>query len=167
MIRIVFTKSNDWVSKAIRFFTRSKTSHVGLWIDDEQVLSAEADGIKQQSLQDFMKGREFVGIFEVKPEYEYMFDIEKAKKKIGWRYDFVGLLGFMYVELWERLNRRVRNPLASKNMAICSEFVLATASGLVPEFANMSPETTDPGDLFESLEKGGPTFKAISIYNSK
>lgn len=156
MITIVFTKSNSWISKVIRWFTRGKSSHVmiGTRVHGIQMfLHSTAGGVQFTPRPKELKGCTVVAEYKVVPYVEP--GLRKAISYVGDKYDYLGLFGYAWViALWRLFKKKVRNPLASPRSMVCSEFVasLDRTGKYLPEFAELDPEKTHPEHLRKICE---------------
>jgi len=160
-LRLVFTTAKGFspVSWVIRRFGQDDVSHVGIQ-DGGIVLSAEGQGVVEQSLDDFLDGRRSVYVFEATEEGAKHLDLPRARGKIGTRYGFETLPGFA-----------IANALGGKNpfgdraaSLVCSELTLYLddETGFIAEWIGLDPETTSPQRLAEAMLKGGPTFSRLA-----
>jgi len=155
MSTLVFTASNDLLSRSIRWFTKGRASHVAIGaqlFDVPVLIHATIGGVQVSPRVKWMRGRILVA--------EYAFthssgvDVAGAVKKLGERYDYVGLLGFIPVLIARWFGVRVRNPFASASAVVCSELVLrADVNNNVKEWRGMDPERASPVDLLEACVK--------------
>src|SRR3954469_13142186 len=126
-VYIGFSTTRLWLSRVIRWLTRSRFSHCwvrhpssvwgGTWITH-----ADWPVVRQWPWQAATKQ------WSVKQLYAPRFDIRPAllavRKDFEARYDIPGLLGMVFVELaWKWFRRRIKNPLASPKAVFCSEFI--------------------------------------------
>ena len=156
MTTIVFTKSNSWLSKVIRWFTKGRSSHVmiGTRVHGiEMFLHATAGGIKFTPRPRELRGSSLVAEYKVVPYVEN--GLRRAIEKVGDNYDYVGLVGYaIAIVFWRLLKKKIKNPLASSSSMVCSEFVchLDRTGKMIPEFASLDPEVTHPEHLLKICE---------------
>lgn len=153
-MKIVFTTSNGWLSKTIRFFTRAKVSHVAFTYYDslferEMVIEAITAGFHVRTVDKLLKESIIVDSFEIKDE-------AAALKVLGdWLctpYDFGGLIGEAIVQIAKIFKRRIKNPLSSGKALFCSEAGAHLLQKLgVPGSEVLDPSTTDPQTLLDFL----------------
>jgi hypothetical protein len=156
-VSIVFYNGNSWVSKVIKWFTRSKVNHVALTYDSqdwggEMTIEAAANGvICHKSTR--------------KPSCEFVItDIEAFEKiktivsYLGEFYDYIGILKFGIVLLWWKIfKKRIRKPLRSTNGQFCSELVARYMQSL-PGVIIKNPQWVSPGDLLDICKKNPDIF---------
>ncbi len=154
-VSLIFTTSGHWVSRLIRFFTRSPVSHVMIgheYLRQPISLHADTRGIIIETREKSLKGR------EVYAEYRIIqgVHLQKSIELLGQDYDFKGLIGFAIHVIAKWLRWKIRNPFTSSKEMFCSEFVVRmNQCGCIPEFDGLDPELTSPGDLLRICEKGG------------
>lgn len=154
--RIVFSTGNGFVSRAIRWLTRSKASHVSIVYYDvdferDMLMEATGDGFHMVSFEKFKSKNKIVGVYE--PKYSLEKGLKVAAEKLGEKYDFGGLFGMLWVLLGRWLRRKWYNPLQSNQALFCSEAVADIfADSAYPSF-ELIPSRTDPQDLIEFLEE--------------
>jgi len=163
-LRFIFTAAKGFspISLAIRLFTWSDVSHVGIQ-DGGMVVSAESQGIIEQSLDDFLLGRVTRYVFEATEEGVLHLDLDRARIYIGTAYGYQSLPGFFIADVAEAAGKSIRNPFGDRNASmVCSEFALySDRDGLVPEWEGLDPETTSPKKLCKRFRSGGPTFAQL------
>lgn len=161
-LTLLFTSSSDWSSKIIRFFTRSKTSHVMIGLQlfgVEMLLHCTGGGVQFTPRRKWMRDNYMVGEFTCTVDLTY--GLSHAVRHLGEKYDYLSLIGFLPILFFRWLKIKVKNPLASPKAMVCSEFVLhVDPEGKVPEWSGMDPETTTAQDLLELCEEG-KSFEAI------
>lgn len=164
MIKIVFTASNTWIGRLIRWFTRSKVSHVMLEYTSELwggqwIAEATATGVRKVPAR---RARH-----DVVAEFECLFDADKAIKEIGkyvgLPYDYVGLIVFAWAVIsWRYLKTKIRKPLNNTKGQFCSEFIthFFKAAQLV-KTQKWDPELSKPGRLFNYCLKHEELFREV------
>jgi hypothetical protein len=160
MITIGFsTDPKSWISRLIRWFTKSKYSHAFLLIPDEPILGpcvmqADSGGVEITSFSrfDFVKNPL---LKEVKPQMDLGPAVRACADLLNNEYDFPGLLGMVWVEMWWRFfKKKMRNPLHDRGAFFCSAFVvkvLQTANW--PGASELVPEDTDAEMLADFLDE--------------
>ena len=160
-VTILFSTTTFWLSRLIRFFTRSPVSHAAVCVRTPSlppmILQAEIGGVQALVRGKWEKSNKIVREFRVLLPV----DVSHACEHLGDRYDYVGLLGYIPVLLGRWLGRKIKNPLAASRALICSEFVLhLDHDGQIPEWRGLDLEGTTPADLFVICSKG-VSFEAI------
>ena len=164
MIRLIFSRSPELVSGAIRTLTGQPVSHVGIQYGENAVVAAEGRGVVEETPAEFA-GRtgEIVACYQATPEGERHLMIWHVVSLVGQPYAFDEIKGFFWVRVARWFGRVIRNPCHDPNRWICSELVLALddETGKVTEFIGLERETTSPGDILARLRRGGPTFVCL------
>lgn len=149
MISVGFSTGNDWISKIIRFFTRSPASHTFIKFDlygKEWVIEAGMFGVVIVPMTKWIRTSQLVAMYplpEAQPEA-----VVKAMEDLGTPYDFGGLVGFIgpMVAKWFKL--KWKNPFSSSKAMVCSDLVIRTLQEIGIEGADQfDPENTTPEDV--------------------
>jgi hypothetical protein len=154
--RIGFSTSNQLISRAIRWFTKSETSHVFFIYYDEDfkgdfVFEATEPEVRIFPWPAFKKENTIVDVFI--PLYPLDKGFEAMGQRLGYHYNFWGLIGMIWVLIGRLLGYQWRNPLTSKKAEFCSEgvsYVLLWSN--YPGFDGI-PDTKDPQQLLEFCRK--------------
>ncbi len=110
-MQIVFGKSSGIVGLLIRVFTWSRYNHVAI-VDGKNVIEATAaGGVCVNSMASFRKRYKKVEFATISG------DITKARKHIGKKYDFTGVIGIFFKRSWQ-----------DKDRWFCSELVAETTT---------------------------------------
>jgi hypothetical protein len=152
-----FTTNECWISRAIRWFTKSPRSHAYLHFAADSidiVFEAAWDGFRMAPLSDR-------GMCWTEIEVTKFVNVTKAFATCnGWwmtPYDYRGLFGEAWVMLGRWLGRTWRNPLASPHAMYCSEAALyvlqASWNPPLPPALATDPRSVDPGELLQLLDK--------------
>ena len=149
---LVFMAGSNPVSWLIRTITRSRTSHVaiGTMLHGVPVLiQADFGGVQVSPRAQYLKRARVVAEFRWPGDPTV--ELERACRRLGEKYDYVGLLGFGFVVLARWFKRKARNPLSSPSATVCSELVRGIDPGgdVVPEWKALDPEQTTPEDLLD------------------
>ena len=140
---IAFYRGLSWVSKCIRWFTRSEYSHVAYIGGDGCVYEAwrprvrktanYSEGHKPGTVIDLFR-------FDITPTQEESF-VQYLESRVGWRYDTRGVLGFIS-----------RRPGAQRDDRLfCSELILeASRHAHAPLLRLVPAYTVSPGQLVSS-----------------
>jgi hypothetical protein len=139
---------------------KSKVSHVSLWFflfDVPTVLEASTGGVKPQLLSTWLKKNKVIKKF--KPLVDISGGLKASIKLLNEGYDYVGFIGYIPVIIARYFKKSIKNPIASSNKLICSEFVLMLDTyGEIPEWNKLDKRSTDPETL---LENCGPSFQEV------
>lgn len=151
MIAIGFSTSTSLISKAIRWFTRSKVSHV--WIlheayGDCYVMDSVASGFRVVPYEYFLKRNRVYYLRDVEDDLrELNIDpvqrLHKVAKWLGRPYDFLGIVRFLLRPLF------FWRPVSTPRKMICSEAVVRFAPELFP---GINPEWATPKSLLEVFQ---------------
>lgn len=160
------TKRANFISKVIRWFTRSRWSHTYVIRQiDPDILVLEASTFQVQLVPiTKYESKKFSNAF-FRPEGFKDADIScglmKAEDKIETHYGWLQLLGNIPVIIVKRLfGLKIHNP--SKGGVVCSELVLQYLRGLDPSgpWTSMDKDTVSPEDLYEILSTH-PKFRKV------
>ena len=167
MTTLVFTTSSSWISKAIRWFTRSKASHVMIGTEilgQPMLLHCTSGGVQFTPRAQWMKSNVIVSEWRFKSPMDE--GLRHAMEHLGESYDYLTLFGWgAVILLWRWLKIKARNPLASPKAMVCSEFVVHMGEpelgiNKVPEWARLNPEKTHCQDLLDLMP--GVSFEQVS-----
>lgn len=128
-LRIGFSTSQSWISKVIRWFTKSKFSHAFILIDNEPMLGpcvfqSDNGGIQIITQKSFDFDHNPLQKIVV-PQMDLFPAIKVCADLLREDYDYAGLLGMIWVEFWWRaFKAKVSNPLHNANEFFCSAFVV-------------------------------------------
>ena len=150
-INICFSTQKSWLSRLIRFVTRSDMSHALVTYKDEtlgkvMVMEAQWRGFVIVPWTRWRQKNRLVARFSLRvPEVDQAEALRKLAGRLGEEYDTLGLFGFAL----RRWRKRSRNVFASSKKLYCSEACaeLVRDSGI----AIGDPESFEPQDLFEFL----------------
>lgn len=155
-IKIGFSTSNNFISKTIRFFTRSKISHTFLLLDkafmgEDMVMQATKGGFNLVTYSVFKQHNKIVELVE--PGVSLVEGIKVATRWLGRDYDYLGVVGFLFVLLGRIFSLRWRNPF-NTDAVFCSEVIVyILKSSNYPGAESLNPSTITPQDLYEFLKK--------------
>ena len=151
-MKLVFTASNTWVGRAIRWFTNSPTSHVMIGFNCPMLradVTVDAD-IRGVALMPAYKTRNNVVAEFSCPEHVRQV-LPSVTRYLGERYDFAGLVWAVWpAVLWRWLRVKVKHPLRHTKEVKCSELVSTLfKEAKLPGTAEWDPEMVSPGDLLK------------------
>jgi len=169
-VTILFSSSNAWISRAIRWFSRKlgrdkgRASHASVSLD-LGVLHIVAEATFPGGARVLTRprwDREHTKLAEYRVVMaDPVVPLDVSLDLLGEDYDLPGLLGYVPVLIARWFGRKIRNPFASARKQVCSEFayrLITRLHGDVPEWRGCDCETVLPDDLWERIEAGGPTF---------
>lgn len=162
-VRVGFSTSNHFVSRIIRWATKSKVSHTWLLISNsflgvDMVMHATMGGFQMLSYDAFKKKHKVVAILDLETPVDE--GVKKAIPLLGFGYDYTGLFGAGFVILGRWLKLKWKNPFEDSSKLFCSEivtFVLRT--GGLPGAENLYAAGSNPETLLELLSAN----KAVSV----
>jgi hypothetical protein len=154
MISIGFSTSNSWVSRIVRWFTKSIASHSFImfdWLGQQWVLASEWDGVKIVPLPTFLAQKNIiVKVFDM-PEIT-MDELKLALDDTGVNYDYSGLFGAMFPIFGTWLRMKWHNPWNDPKAMFCSEFITIWLKQLgYPATSNVDPADVTPERLIAIL----------------
>lgn len=147
-IVIGFSTSEGFISKAIRWFSRSEVSHAWVAFDCAElglrlIMHATVGGFKLNQWKRWKKGNKVVAQFTCREDLSD--GLLKMAKQLDHEYDYLSVIA-MIPRRW--LGKLFRNPVRDRKKLHCSEALarLLQAHGFAKE---LDPESTTPGDLLE------------------
>jgi uncharacterized protein YycO len=147
---------NSWISKIIRFITRSQVSHIAIMYDDEMVIESWWNGVRIIKLSDLKKRSNFYvmranDVSDLQIEYIIDFLQDVYSKS----YDFIQLVT---IGLHKIFGINVKN---SNTNYICSELAWEAYNSVGIDIAPQidSSDEVTPGDLQTS-----PALKMTNVY---
>lgn len=111
---LVFCSSDTWVSRIIRFFTRSEFSHVE-FLDLETGLvygSVPGEGVRISTIEKLSSESTKIKICNINKPYDRLQVIDRISSQVGKKYDWVAILGIV-----------IRDPIQDPTRWICSELI--------------------------------------------
>lgn len=156
-LMIGFTAGDNWIGKAIRFFTRQEASHAFMAWDDpnlgRMVMEAAFDGFHIRPWDVALKGTRIVALIEPKGKGADKL-LGACARWLGEPYDYPGLLGMTVTMIGRWFKQNWRNPAGGSKPMYCSE---AIATGLqevkYPGAEKLIPSETTPQDLLDFLRQ--------------
>lgn len=150
-------QKKNWLSKVIRWFTRSQWSHTFIIYQVEpEILVAEA-GTFEVKIVPITKyeSRKYATTFFF-PDHLPVTDIEigikRARADLEKPYGYLQILGFIPVVIAKRLlGLKIKNPM--RGGMVCSELVLEYLRGADPmgRWMTLQKDSVSPEDIFEHL----------------
>jgi len=160
------SKKANFISKIIRWFTRSKWSHTFIMYQAEPeplVVEAGTYEVLIDLPMKYESSKYVTGYFEPAgfSAEEVERGIAKIRQKIEVHYGWLQLVGFIPVVIFRRLfGMKISNP--ARGGIICSELVLLYLRALEPgsKWDSMDKNTTSPEDLFVEIS-AHPKFRMV------
>lgn len=96
-MKILAYKGISWISKAIRWQTRSKYSHIAIEFDDGSVIEAwHIGGVRRNdTFRTVHSPKTEVDVFEIVGRYDEKKVLDFLKMQIGHKYDFRSIVRFI------------------------------------------------------------------------
>lgn len=164
MVRIVFTASDRWLSRVIRWLSGGRVSHCFIqhpsqvW-GGEWATEATWPIVLQRPAE---KARHCIFA-----EYACQFDatpaLQKIRKEVGKWYSFDGffLMGW-WLLIKKIFKTRIRHPFHSTKGDICSELLVKFfRSAILPGADKLDPDYTTPEGVLRYCEKLPELFKKL------
>lgn len=163
-LTLAFTSSSALISRTIRFFTKSRTSHTAIGLElfgAPFFLHATVGGIQMTPRARWLKTNRVVAEFRVVPDLSE--GLQAALHHIGDEYDYAGLFGFLLVLFAQKFGRTRRNLFASPTAMVCSELArhLDLEGKKIPEWRGLDPERTSPEDLLRICEQSAQFVRVV------
>lgn len=116
---IILYKGNGFLSKAVKFFTKSEYSHVSMAISDTHLI--EANWYKKSNIIDFKYSEKEMEIYRVKDLTieQQIIILQRVYKYINKYYDYAQIIG----HLIESFGFHISHHLNSDTKLICSELI--------------------------------------------
>lgn len=155
-ILVVVSASNGALGKIIRKLTGSPVNHCFLLYESAMWKGWWAAQIGLEGVQK-LPAEKVKGKYSMCECYSYRGDltpgVQKCRKMVGERYDFLGILGFLIKLLvWRLTGRRIKNPLHGKHEEFCSEFVASVLKeARIRDFLDCDPASLSPGDVRDKI----------------
>jgi hypothetical protein len=151
------TNKTSWISRIIRWFTKSTVSHTFIIYYDvewEQDMVMESEGGFGGSVRIVRFNPECNSIVKiVEPKYSIEVGMRKMVDKLGEVYDYSGLFGMAWVMLGRWLRKKWHNPMHNSKALFCSELVAEVLKdSSYPGSSILDPATTTPEDLLIFFE---------------
>ena len=141
MVKLIFSTSNDFVSRAVRLYTWSDWSHCGILLPNDTVIDSTLShgGVRQRSLEAF---KQEDSVWEIR-EYQSLSPelIEFAKQQLNKPYDITGILGMPFRRDWQRTDRW-----------FCSELIAWSAAQAGTPMIHKDTWRVTPQDLYQVQE---------------
>jgi len=151
------TSKTSWISRIIRWFTRSTVSHTFIVYYDEEwkrdmVMESEGGMGGSVRLVKFNPNSSSI-VKIVTPKHDIEVGMTKMVDRLGEVYDYKGLFGMAWVELGRWLKKKWVNPWQSSDAMFCSELVAQVLKDSnYPGAEQFDPGSTDPEQLLRFFE---------------
>ena len=127
-MRIGLSSGREFVSKFIKWITRSEASHTFICFDvagEEVVLHANQHGVNCTSHKKFTSNNDIVCEYDIKlTKANTDKALGHALRKLHSRYDYFAAFGFLWVLINKSFGRKVKNPMPNRSAYMCTELVV-------------------------------------------
>lgn len=168
-VRVGFSRTDTFVSKAIRWFLGSNISHTYIryhdeFMDMDWVAHADWPGVIPIPADRFEKENVAVE--------EYEFEIPKAALKfnlhrfVGGRYDYLAIFGWAWTIAFRRwLKQKIKNPIDDPKKMICVDFCLRVLN--TAKITNIASTSMNPIMLLQFLRENHEALGGTRIVLEK
>ena len=149
MGNILMIKNSFWLSRFIRWITKSDYDHVAIFMNDKYIIEADLSGVKKTPFE-FYKNRVEYKILSVKniSDFDRYVVVEYAKAQIGKSYDYIQLICMGFFYLIKKL--RKIEPIDLSGW-VCSELVAESFYEIGIKFSeSVDPDNITPKDIYTS-----------------
>ena len=160
MVSIGFFSNDSLFCRLIQLVTCSTINHaaIGFVKDGKPMwLQASVHGV------DIVDRNWLGGLTE---EYQILADVENevelAEKKVGERYAYIALFGFLLMTIFGWFGIKMNNPMPEPSCLFCSELVIEAVKGDIDSFRNIDPASVSPAGLLDIVRKDTKNFKRIT-----
>jgi hypothetical protein len=163
------TDRASWISKIIRFFTRSQWSHVFIVAAEDlvtgkrEILEADWQGIQKAFLDKYQGKHIKVALYQVNLPLTQRIDaLAACMTLVGRSYGYLQLVGLALILPLRWVGIYKTNPISSGR--VCSELALRYLQQLEVDyrFEQMDRDSTTPQDLFAIIEEH-EAFQRIEV----
>ena len=147
-----FSTTGGVLSSLIRWITRSKVSHTFIRFNvygEDMLLHSTQHGVNLDYYSKFKKKKKIVAEYKLTltaPNEKSA--ISYALKKVDSPYDYLAILGFLWVLTAKSFGKKVKNPFPNRSAYFCSELVVRALMAANFKGADqLYPEKTSPEDL--------------------
>jgi len=152
---LILVRHYNLMSSLIRKITKSEFNHIGIFVDEENIVEVKFGGVAKTSFLDFemakAENKLDYAIYKIKDITEEQINIMTtfANTEIGAKYDFAQFISIGLM-LLTGCTRRIE-PFDNSNRWICSELISDGAYFAGIEFyENIDPDNMSPGDIAKS-----------------
>jgi hypothetical protein len=164
-VSIVYTASQSWFGRAIRWFTKSKASHV--------YIEFPVWG-RRMAIEATIGGTRLVLAKKARHDVHQEFATAVNKRValaslveyLGTEYDYTGVLVMAWLKIaWRWLRLKTTKVCWSTKALKCSELVVyfIRSMELGDAFEQLDPETSTPGELMEWMSQRPKEYKLIDV----
>ena len=164
---IILISGINIISRLMRWFTKSKYSHVVMYIGDGHIIESSAGGVQRDLLSKYNKSKKIV----IRPIYqgeESTFILWVLEGMIGHRYDYGFIFGYPIALLADKLGIHIKNPLGSDYSYVCSEMVARALTIVSPRFdvrklaIDKDYDLVVPQDFVDALQKMPDVYMQVA-----
>ena len=153
---LILVKHHDFISSIIRFITKSTYNHIGIFVDEENIVEAKMSGVAKTSLNYFKRekanGKLTYSVYEIKGITEAQVDVicYIILSELNSKYDFLQLLSLGFLFLIHK--QKKTNPLDDNRRWICSELIADAAKTVgISFYDDIKTDSLSPGNIADSL----------------
>lgn len=152
---LILVRHYNFMSSLIRKITKSEFNHIGIFVDEENIVEVKFGGVAKTPFSEFQKLKEEnkldFAIYKIKDIEDEQIEImiTLANTEIGAKYDFAQFISIGLM-LLTGCTRRIE-PFDNSHRWICSELVADGAyfAG-IRFYENIDPDNMSPGDIAKS-----------------
>jgi len=150
-----------FLSRAIKWFTKSKWSHTFIVLDDELILEAGRYQVQITLYEKYMRDRYTITGFKpfiTKETIET--SLNNVIKRVGTSYGWLQIIGIAFVRGLKKIGIGIRNPF--RGGIICTELVHDYLERLGFDMPFADKDAISPEDLFNYL-KVSDKFEQVEL----
>lgn len=151
---IILVASNNIIGKLIRWYTKSEFNHVGLLVDNYNIVEATRFGVLCTPINQYIalqkKNKLKFKIYRVSDlnKEDALKVVKFAKKQVGKSYDFIQFICVACLYLWKKVRRIEPIDLSGW---VCSELVAESFYEIGIVFSEeVDPDNITPKDIAQS-----------------
>lgn len=145
VISISLRKNDKIGSRIIRFATGEEFSHIGVQLGDDKIFQSDAHGCRVTLIDEFVDGNVVRAFYFKVSEEDFKQMRVRAISKLGYNYDFLGVIGFGLLLLAKKVGIKVKIPLMNPRWMMCSEYAEWILTG--------KQTTLTPGQVLEQFRE--------------
>lgn len=158
MIKLVFTARPNWISRFIRWITKSPVSHVFIEYESKTFGGKWALEAWVPSVRSIPSHLAKENVYEEKTLLHKSFDVPTALmelgKYVGAPYDYKSVLMFIPMIIFKKIVAKWRHPLVTNKSQFCSELTARFLMLLkLPGTEEWEPECITPYDIKKYTDK--------------
>ena len=157
---LIFTRSEDWTGKVIRFVTQSEINHVAIYIGSGKIIESQlGHGVRRFNLQEYLNDKKcevYLGKLKQIEQKQIEEAIKNAENLLSRPYDLTGQAGILFkiIIVGMGLERLIKfyGKKVSKDKATfwCSELVIHVFALAGAQLTEVDKRFATPEDLARS-----------------